>query len=257
MGGSAKYREAKKAEEQSSQQKSNRRRLVGRNQRTNTNSKVNPYNISRRRMNQILARNYNDEGVLITDALTKDEKLAFVDAYSSAMRTEPQITAMARSVANDLGMPLLGEKTRRKSVKSATEKVNNNKLANNPDTLNDLVRYTHEVGELNFGNDVNSAIGKYEKAGYKVAWINNTWRDQSRAYKGVNVTFKTPNGGLFEVQFHTQKSFNLKTNQLHQLYEEQRKFEWHSSKWWSYENRMLDLSKQIPVPNGVSNIRIY
>lgn len=254
MGGSAKYRAAKKASEQTMQE----RRIVGRNQRNNAiNSKTDVYKNSRRRMNQILARNYNDEGQLVTDVLTKDEKLNFVDAYNSAMKTEPQITAAAKSVADSLNMPLLGELKRRKSVKSATEKRNDRKLQNNPDPLNDMVRFTHQVGESNFGNDVNSAIGKYEKAGYKVGWVNNTWRDPSRAYKGVNVTFKTPNGGMFEVQFHTQKSHALKENQLHKLYEDQRKFPYKSAKWWDYENQMLDLSRQLPVPNGVSNIRIY
>ena len=250
MGGNAKYKGANASNE-------SRRRLVGRKQRTNKNSKVNPYKNNRWRMNQILARNYDSQGNLIPDSLTKDEKLAFVDAYNSAMKTEPQITSTAKDVANDLNIPLLGEAKRRKSVKSATEKRNERKLSNNPDPLNDMVRYTHEVGESNFGNDVNSAIGKYEKAGYSVAWINNTWRDPSRAYKGVNVTFNTPKNGLFEVQFHTKKSFALKDNQLHKLYEEQRKYKWHSDKWWKYENQMLDLSKQLPVPNGVSKIRIY
>jgi hypothetical protein len=60
-----------------------------------------------------------------------------------------------------------------------------------------------------------------ERLGYKKVEVNNTWLNKNKAYNGVNTNFGTPQGYIFELQFHTPESLKLK-NKLHPIYEKLR-----------------------------------
>ena len=53
---------------------------------------------------------------------------------------------------------------------------------------------------------------------WKVKWAD----DVDPAYRGINSNWVSPNGTVFEVQFHTPASFYVKENLNHKLYEEWR-----------------------------------
>lgn len=61
-----------------------------------------------------------------------------------------------------------------------------------------------------------------EDKGYTVLKIKNTWLDDLRPYKGINVHIEAPSGQMFELQFHTPESFEMKNGVLHNLYEQRR-----------------------------------
>lgn len=61
-------------------------------------------------------------------------------------------------------------------------------------------------------------LGQLETQGYKVLKVKNTFKPGA-PYKGVNSQVMSPDGQVFELQFHTPQSFDVKQNVTHGLYE--------------------------------------
>ena len=55
-------------------------------------------------------------------------------------------------------------------------------------------------------------------AGYQMTYSKNHWLDDPQ-YKGINSRWETPDGGRFELQFHTQESFYAKEVLTHRSYD--------------------------------------
>lgn len=89
--------------------------------------------------------------------------------------------------------------------------------------------------------------------GYKTIVVKNTWKNDS-AYKGVNTFIQNEDGDVFEMQYHTQQSFDVKNGLLHKLYEKFRdpKTPIHEKEKLLLEMRKL--SSKIKVPEGVELI---
>ena len=90
-------------------------------------------------------------------------------------------------------------------------------------------------------------------SGYQTNKVSNTWR-KNVVYKGINTTI-IKNGQVFELQFHTEQSFNLKNNELHKLYEEAREISTSTERRAELQRQMVELSRQIPTPPGISTIQ--
>lgn len=60
---------------------------------------------------------------------------------------------------------------------------------------------------------------------------------------------------MFELQFHTPESFDVKQNKMHILYEEYRKDTTSGEKKRKLENEMFELSKELEMPAGIEKIR--
>ena len=219
-------------------------------------TKTDPYKADRRRVRNILNRNYDDDHNKIANRLTKQQELDHVYNYNKMMEAEPEITRDVTRIAETINAPLLGVEKRRKSVKSATEKYNrlvtDNK--NTDENMNDSVRFTNQVNIETFGRDVNKALDEYRKSGYIVDTVKNFWT-KPWAYKGINVTLRNKEGKLFEVQFHTKNSFEIKDGPMHKLYEKQRKFKQGSKQYDEIEVEMKELAERsIKTPTGVLEI---
>ncbi|NGY59895.1 hypothetical protein G7043_13275 [Lentzea sp. NEAU-D13] len=82
------------------------------------------------------------------------------------------------------------------------------------DAMNDSVRYTITYQSGNYTTQVLKALDdlgkKYELVKLKNGWRKNATANGVDAYSGINVTFKGPEGLLFEVQFHTPDAINAK-----------------------------------------------
>lgn len=89
--------------------------------------------------------------------------------------------------------------------------------------------------------------------GYKTIVVKNTWTNDS-AYKGVNTFIQNEDGDVFEMQYHTQQSFDVKNGLLHKLYEKFRdpKTSIHEKEKLLLEMRKL--SSKIKVPEDVELI---
>jgi hypothetical protein len=88
--------------------------------------------------------------------------------------------------------------------------------------MKDSVRYTLKFpGEgTTYTDGVTTTIDRFTAAGYEPVKFKNTWG--SPAYQGINSFWRDPQTGhVFEMQFHTQDSFDAKMV-THDLYEQAR-----------------------------------
>lgn len=84
--------------------------------------------------------------------------------------------------------------------------------------------------------------------------LKNTWLDEMNPYNGINVQIEAPNGQVFELQFHTPESFELKNGVLHELYEQLRCID-NENIIMELVERMQELSNQLVRPNNIKDIQ--
>lgn len=176
--------------------------------------------------------------------------------YNKAVTNEPEITEQVKAVAEVTGMNIFGLKYRIKSKASLLEKIEKNyDPEGNEYEIKDIVRYT-------LGSDADSlvdktllAIDKFGQEGYNTFRVKNTWSEGS-SYNGINTLIKDPNGQVFEVQYHTKESFELKNGELHELYERQRKIsDDESEAYLEIEDKMIELSSKLTFPKNIERVK--
>lgn len=184
------------------------------------------------------------------DKMTVSEK----NVYYVALEREPGITEDLMVIVNRSGGTLTGLEYRVKSPSSIYEKMYERVEKTEITDMNDLIRYT----QLNSGDDLvesmQNTLKQLEDSGYKVTKFKNSWPNATKPYKGVNVTLESVEGQKFELQFHTQESFNLKNGELHKLYEIQRVLDEGSERYLELEDEMLELSRQLEPPKNINTM---
>ncbi len=85
--------------------------------------------------------------------------------------------------------------------------------------VNDALRYTMILPEAKYFKEPVEIQLSLKKQGFEATAKWDAWNNPS--YRGINYTFKDKQGQLFELQFHTKESFDVKSR-LHKLYEESR-----------------------------------
>ncbi|MFZ5891639.1 MAG: hypothetical protein ACOY0T_11350 [Myxococcota bacterium] len=92
--------------------------------------------------------------------------------------------------------------------------------------VNDSLRYTITLPVDSYYISARAIIQDLTRSGLKRVWLKDFWTNEGKpsdsGYRGINATFKTPDGFQFELQFHTKESYDLKTA-THGNYEERRK----------------------------------
>ena len=84
----------------------------------------------------------------------------------------------------------------------------------------DGLRYTLVLGGMNFASRVLAAADHLNGLGYSCTRLATTEgeRGWERGYLGVNSNWLTPDGALFELQFHTELTWHAKS-ESHEAYE--------------------------------------
>jgi hypothetical protein len=82
----------------------------------------------------------------------------------------------------------------------------------------DAIRYTFCFEPNNYTGGYTDVRERMELNGYRMVYSRNHWRDDPE-YKGINTRWVTPEGQLFEVQFHTLESYHAKQEITHKSYE--------------------------------------
>lgn len=176
--------------------------------------------------------------------------------YSKAIEGEPEITNQVKKMAEDTGMDSLGLEYRIKTKESFLEKIRKNyDPEGNEYEIKDIIRYTLGADHEHLTEKTLLAIEKFENEGYNTVRIKNTWHPDS-SYNGINTFVKSPGGHTFEMQYHTQESFDLKNGELHKLYEKQRKIlDEDSEEYLEIEDKMIDLSNRLTVPKNIERVK--
>jgi hypothetical protein len=123
-------------------------------------------------------------------------------------------------------------------------------------TINDAVRYTFCLSADEYVAGHAYVSRHLEAAGYRKAYERSHWLDDPD-YKGVNTRWTAPDGGRFELQFHTRESFYAKEHFTHPPYERLR----NPSTSRAEERELLafqrEVSAAVPLPVDVSEIPNY
>ena len=167
------------------------------------------------------------------------------EAYICAVKSEPKITkSLIKKGAN-----LIGLKKKIKSPESTLKKLR--RSGKGVSELFDIVRYTHIGDAENLVSEARKILAELKEEGHKVFRLQNSWNVPDNPYKGINVKMVSPDGQHYEIQFHTEESFDMKENTLHRIYEEAREMEEGSPQRRELEEKMLELSRSLTVPKGV------
>jgi hypothetical protein len=170
--------------------------------------------------------------------------------------------AMRRIEAMDPNRCLVGLEFRLKGRARIEAKVAN-AVSEQPDLsyddafalVKDAIRYTFEYPEDRYAAGVKADTRRLEEAGFERVDCRNTWATPE--YKGVNSRWRVPeNGQIFEVQFHTQASFEAK-QVTHAAYERLRDPATTKAEQERLEEYQREVAARVPVPAGATDIPDY
>lgn len=170
--------------------------------------------------------------------MTGDDPIRFVAArlLEQAKDAEPDVTALLLELQNELGGDInptferndefhRALESRLKSLESLTRKLRQLialgfGLDEAEENLFDALRYTFVLDDSRYVDLAREITDRLIADGYHAIRARNYW-DLADGYAGVNTIWMTPNGQLFELQFHTRRSFLAKET-THVIYERQR-----------------------------------
>ena len=174
--------------------------------------------------------------------------------------TEQTITtpAMCRIEAQDSDRHLVGLEHRLKGRDRIAEKVSTamserGRTAEHAFAeIKDAIRYTLQYPDDKYSQGVRTDIQRLKDAGFEPAEFRNTWTDPE--YKGINSRWKIPeNGQLFEVQLHTQASFEAK-EETHTAYERLRTLPSDHEEVYELRAYQREVTAKIPIPPGAPGV---
>lgn len=135
-----------------------------------------------------------------------------------AKNHEKMVTKDLLSISKNVGSEMAGLEYRLKTSESLARKLTKEPNAK----MRDILRYTNISNVENQVDVYRKTIEQLIEKGYNISAVKNYWNDHNNPYNGININLLTPSKYEFELQFHTQESFDLKNDKLHKLYEKQR-----------------------------------
>lgn len=167
------------------------------------------------------------------DIAARAEAIRILD---TARTEEPGVTAALEEAASKVDGKLEGKSHMFKTEESLTRKLRDRAAGLPTGTIdpegavrqvsgkvNDALRYTISTEPGNYLTMKQQAYEILQARGYKFEYDWNAWGDPTTPYRGVNSTWRTPKGQLFEVQFHTPESYSVKSSpEIRAMYEEAR-----------------------------------
>lgn len=192
----------------------------------------------------------------------QSEKVAS-DRIDRAKKSEPVITStldeVVKAAGGDInyGGHMLDYKT--KTAESLARKILTDVKESGmtpeeaEEHIYDVNRYTSICNEENMTDSVDKTLKGMESKGFKTMRVKNTLQDENAPYRGVNCVLQSPDGTMFELQFHTPKSLEIKEVN-HKLYEEQRLDDTSEERREELSRIMAENAKSIPTPKNIGNI---
>lgn len=120
--------------------------------------------------------------------------------------------------------------------------------------ITDALRYTVCSDPGSLVENYYTVYDYLENAGYKELRVKNTLKDIGVPYRGVNTLYETPDGYIFELQFHTPESLQCKEVN-HKLYEEARDKDCPPERARELQKKMVVNADQVTTPVCMSYIQ--
>lgn len=173
--------------------------------------------------------------------------------YRAAVGREPVVTRDVTAIAKSMGVDTDGLEYRIKSRPSYMRKVQSR---GQEYEVKDILRYTYTTKADSLAEKTLSCLDAYKAEGYTVLEVKNTWKSRSNPYRGINTVIQSPDGQVFELQFHTPESFALKNGELHRLYEKQRLIvDRRSDEYLRLQDEMFRLSGKLEIPKDIERVK--
>jgi hypothetical protein len=189
---------------------------------------------------------YDDEDFTNADVKVADSKAI-----------EPNVTAQLDGIAKSSGARLEGLRNRIKERNSLARKINSDKKAEGlsskqaADKINDSLRYTMVVPHGEYTTTIEAVQQLFQSQNYTIK-VKNFWQ-KGNDYKGVHFIVRDKSGRAFELQFHTDKSLEVK-KEVHKIYENWRKMDARTPEARALFEKMVEISDRQPTPPNVGRI---
>ncbi|MFI9554337.1 hypothetical protein [Nonomuraea endophytica] len=118
----------------------------------------------------------------------------------------------------------------------------------------DGVRYTFQFDAQDYAQGHDQVCELYKQRGYELEYRWNAW--EHAEYKGINTRWRSPDGDLFEVQFHTPESFAAK-QATHGAYEQIRDPATGHAERTRLHSYQREVAGSVPIPEDVREIEDY
>ncbi len=118
--------------------------------------------------------------------------------------------------------------------------------------IDDSVRYLLVVNDSPPGHcdkSIQEILAIMEGIGHEVMLIKNYW-PRGDDYSGINGVLRAPNGTLWELQFHTDRSLEAK-DRVHPIYEVYRLPNTSQKTKRDLYHQMTEIWEQVPIPDGI------
>lgn len=122
------------------------------------------------------------------------------------------------------------------------------------ESIPDALRYTYQFSRDDYVRGYDEIKDRLERSGFEMVHSRNFWSDSE--YKGINSRWRTADGQLFEVQFHTPESFEAK-QLTHGAYGYIRNPNTDPRQVEKLADFQQEVSAGIPMPKGVLDISNY
>jgi hypothetical protein len=121
--------------------------------------------------------------------------------------------------------------------------------------IKDAIRYTFQYTDDRYTEGVYADCDRLSNEGFEPVERRNSWDHDE--YKGINSRWRAPESGqLFEVQFHTQPSFEAK-EETHWAYEKLRDPTTSRAEQAKMSAYQREVTTRVPVPPGATEIPDY
>jgi hypothetical protein len=117
-----------------------------------------------------------------------------------------------------------------------------------------VLRYTTVFAPDKYVEGVKATVAQLLATGHTKKKFKNTWGNKT-GYLGINAVFVTPDGAMFELQFHTPQSFHAKDEGTHELYEEQRRYPPGTPRYLELERLQQDVFNEVIRPDGAADLK--
>lgn len=201
-----------------------------------------------------------DRDVIADLGLSPEEVASqFADQLIERAREhEPEVTELVTRVIEGEGGRMVGLEYRIKGRESLVLKILNEGADNDGDlvavatAISDVLRYTGLFVPDEYVGGSEAVLAALVAAGYAIR-VKNTWGSATNPYRGVNVAITSPDGYVWELQFHTPESFEVKEAHLHPLYDQAKKATTPEERRRLFE-QMWEWTATIPEPPGAEDI---
>lgn len=197
-----------------------------------------------------------------------------------AEKNEPPITEDLQKIVSDVKAEMVGLEHRFKTEESLTRKISDESAKSAKSFVdfgysideaveksikrqsarnNDALRYTFLFPFEKYVFGFRQSLQKLKQNGFKVPEnkIWNAWKNIGtvfdKGYRGINITLISSRKQIFELQFHTRASYELKT-ETHSFYEESRQKQTSHERKVEIAEIIIGLAEKVKLPKRVKKL---